>query len=371
MLDFFGINKKNFSIKNDEILSIHYLRGIAALLVALYHLAESKETPLALVSVSKWMASGVDVFFVISGFVIYLNYLNKNLSPLSFLIRRFIRVIPLYWIFLIMLIILNFLFPKLAFNNVSINFESVYKSLIFIPYFDIKNHEIWPILIPGWTLNYEIFFYLLFSFFLFKTKKHILISMAVIFSILLITGFLIKTNNAILLTYTNPLLLEFLSGMFLANLYFRSKFFESKSLLISISFILIGITGFMLFKDLTVRGISWGVPATLVVIGCLMIEKNNKFKYYKIPYLLGSSSYSIYLSHLFTLGLVKYIFIKLKLGYNTPLSFLFLTLFSLISIAFVGIIVHIIVEKPIIKLLLKYVYLGEKRTNKKILVDNQ
>ena len=330
MLDFFGINKKNFSIKNDEILSIHYLRGIAALLVALYHLAESKETPLALVSVSKWMASGVDVFFVISGFVIYLNYLNKNLSPLSFLIRRFIRVIPLYWIFLI-----------------------------------------WPILIPGWTLNYEIFFYLLFSFFLFKTKKHILISMAVIFSILLITGFLIKTNNAILLTYTNPLLLEFLSGMFLANLYFRSKFFESKSLLISISFILIGITGFMLFKDLTVRGISWGVPATLVVIGCLMIEKNNKFKYYKIPYLLGSSSYSIYLSHLFTLGLVKYIFIKLKLGYNTPLSFLFLTLFSLISIAFVGIIVHIIVEKPIIKLLLKYVYLGEKRTNKKILVDNQ
>ena len=92
--------------------------------------------------------AGVDVFFVISGFIMW-TVTSTETAPHVFLLRRVIRIVPLYWVATVIMAI-----------HQKASFSAVLKSLCFIPFFGEKG-LIWPVLVPGWTLNYEMFFYLL------------------------------------------------------------------------------------------------------------------------------------------------------------------------------------------------------------------
>ena len=146
-------------MRRSQYDSIQYLRGLAAVLVLIAH---GVEHPLAQSTspLLKTGRMGVDIFFVISGFIITIICGTGRFNPVDFARRRFIRVVPLYWFYTTAAAILALSAPQLF---KSTKFDLVYylHSMLFIPYPDpVPPHSWQPLFKLGWTLEYELFFYL-------------------------------------------------------------------------------------------------------------------------------------------------------------------------------------------------------------------
>src|SRR5690606_7660569 len=129
-----------------RLYGIQYLRAVAALGVVVFHAAERTGTHFAI------GAAGVDVFFVVSGFIMWVIANDRSPSPSAFLRGRIERIVPLYWAATSVMVAggLAGLFP-----NLRVTAWHVFASLAFIPSRSPSNGEVWPVLVQGWTLNYE------------------------------------------------------------------------------------------------------------------------------------------------------------------------------------------------------------------------
>src|SRR5215475_10218712 len=135
-------------------LNLHLLRALAALAVVYYH-----TTSEAGLNLSPAIGShAVDVFFVISGFIIARSAAG---SSKRFLLRRIIRIAPLYWIATLVVFGLALSRPQIL-HNTRADYRQLLCSLLFIPY-DTPQAGTLPTLILGWSLNYEMYFYLVFA----------------------------------------------------------------------------------------------------------------------------------------------------------------------------------------------------------------
>ena len=145
---------KEFTDSYDEAFhkehfdSIQALRGIASLLVILVHIRFLNRNAFAV---------GVDIFFCISGFMIMFS---THTGPKYFLRKRLFRILPLYYLMTIGTFFLLVLFPGM-FQESRANPVFLLKSLLFIP-FDPGGGLIQPLMRVGWTINYEILFYIIF-----------------------------------------------------------------------------------------------------------------------------------------------------------------------------------------------------------------
>lgn len=143
---------------------IQICRGFAAILVLLFHLTELFHTRTNynyLGGIFNQGNSGVDFFFVLSGFIIfYIHYKDigdpERLKP--FLIKRFIRVYPIYWAVLLLIIPIYFFIPLFGDDSIR-NSISVLRAFTLIPF--TKGPA--PFLVVAWSMSYEVLFYLLFS----------------------------------------------------------------------------------------------------------------------------------------------------------------------------------------------------------------
>src|SRR6266568_1603361 len=147
-----------------QIVSIQYLRGIAALAVTYNHAFENRfGTALRENANGIW---GVDIFFVISGFIMWTTTADGHADAVSFWKKRAIRIYPIYWIALSLWIVGRFVIPD-RLGNADVSMESVLRSYLLLPqYHLVFTDRIWPILVPGWTLQFEVFFYFVFGLFL-------------------------------------------------------------------------------------------------------------------------------------------------------------------------------------------------------------
>jgi peptidoglycan/LPS O-acetylase OafA/YrhL len=179
---------------NKKIESVQMMRGIAALSVVFFHF-----------EIFSKGGFGVDLFFCISGFIMML-VTEKNTD--DFLKKRALRIIPLYYLLTLGVFTMNFIAPQL-FVRTETDFASLLRSLFFIS--GIKAE---PIVGVGWTLCYEMLFYLLF-FVAFKIshKNRHWITFAFL-AIIVLTGLVFRPTNDYLMFYTRPILLEFALGMF-------------------------------------------------------------------------------------------------------------------------------------------------------------
>jgi peptidoglycan/LPS O-acetylase OafA/YrhL len=171
------------------IKSIQILRAIAALGVVYTHCATGG------FNIKNTGAWGVDIFFIISGFIIA-YIVSKDTK--NFMIKRIFRVVPLYFIATFLVIIVAVIFPDLV-HSTRISSERIIKSLFFIPYKDEFKESV-PILGQGWTLRFEMFFYLTMAIciFLVKNKKYLaIICSAVLIGFLLILN-MVKTDSFIM-----------------------------------------------------------------------------------------------------------------------------------------------------------------------------
>lgn len=328
----------------ETLISLQYMRAVAALMVVIHHARNPHPWLFNPIDDYYSFALGVDIFFVISGFVMYLA--ARNELPGEFLRKRIIRVVPLYWLATFALLILN---TRLNFSSISFDEAThIIKSLFFIPHYSFsRTNDIFPYLVPGWTLNYEMFFYLIFCIGLLLARTLLLTSIVIV--LLSITGFFIESQNALITFYTAPLLIEFLLGMWIAYAYVNKLISNTLFIFLPIGFL--GLFTIPFVPDGDVRLTIKIISSAMIIIGAVAF--GTRSNYSKLLNLLGDASYSIYLTHaVISLDLAEKIWRKLPLeGWTQFISWLLFTVF--IS-SIIGILTHLYVEKPSIRWLRKH-----------------
>ena len=207
-----------------EVKSIHYLRGLAALLVVFHHSIIQLAPVRDHYAHIEFGQAGVDIFFVISGFVIYLSNAKGRLGCGEFLKLRIIRIVPLYWLATLAVVAVAVVAPRF-FATTTLTAQDVAQSLLFVPAYSAAfPGQIWPVLVPGWSLNYEMFFYLVFAVGLLVARERLLLFLVATLGILVVAGLLLDPQPAPLKSYTDLRLLEFLFGVLLARLYLDMGF---------------------------------------------------------------------------------------------------------------------------------------------------
>lgn len=353
-----------------EIFSVQYLRGIAALLVVLVHVLQevgnhtSNSFLLNFYHFKELGFIGVDVFFVISGFIMmYIHgndFQKKNIS-LNFLKKRIVRVVPLYWILTSVTAFLLFFYPSIFGGGKVFDAHHVFASYIFIPAYNSIGLPL-PILGPGWSLNYEFYFYVLFSIFLLFPKRYFVPSLTVLFLFSCLSGFIVN-DNPILWMVTNPILFEFLFGIYIANLFSKGKL---KNYIIPLAFgVALVLINIYIRFDMQYRLFSYGVTSALLLMGVLAYENKigirnpNKFLLF-----LANISYSLYLSHVFSYKIILKL-IPSNIITSFPDTIAILVIIFSVVIAY---IIYVLIEKPVNKILKKVLFKpkGEKLKSDKV-----
>ena len=295
---------------HDLIRPIQYLRALAALMVVWVHslymipgVAEQFNAP-------NFGGAGVDIFFVISGFVMVVTTADKDVTPVQFFCRRIVRVVPLYWLATLAMIVGAA--SEHSFKNLGYPPDAIAKSLLFVPYTAIGGHpgNVWPILQNGWTLNFEMFFYALFALSLAAPRRFALPGLAVMLGSLVVIGRLFGPfGNPLAAVYTSPLLLEFAAGMILAHRWLRdgSRNWSPWSFI----FVVFGfcVIGFRDSRFITEHAAFLTMCAAFIIVaGCLhprICAIQNR------PLLeLGNASYAIYLVHQFVVEALAWSWVR-------------------------------------------------------------
>lgn len=260
--------------------SIQVLRFVAAFLVMAFHLADGNFIVGAV---------GIDVFFVISGFI--MGMIGVGETPSSFLAKRIIRVVPLYWAVTLFLSAVSALG---AFSRITVDLPSLVKSLSFIPYFEAGG-GLWPIVPVGWTLNVEMLFYAIFAAGLVLGTP--IRFAAASLALLALAGAIFQPSDAILRQWTTPLLLEFAAGLALATRVQPSGAGKGLAMLGIGVVWLVGLAALGIY-DQPYRLLTWGVPAVLIVCGALAVERAGRWPSgLRVLEIGGDASYSLYLLH--------------------------------------------------------------------------
>lgn len=305
-----------------HFISIHYLRGIAAIMVVIFHIFSSVDFMREDVSRVMWLRGGVDIFFVISGFVMVGSTSGRDVTPMRFMQQRVLRIAPMYWIatFAVMMQIPGEWLFKL-------------QSLLFIPAMNPESNMMQPVLEPGWTLNYEMFFYAVFALTLFLRQSVRFPAIALFFAGFAILGTAID-GSAISAFYTRAIIVEFVFGMAIAQFGLR----------LPVLAVPLGIGLMILFQSSAAdRLFTLGVPAALVIAGALSFER--RLPKWKIAELLGSASYSIYLFHLLALGFI----VKFWPDAAPSKAVFVFAAFGLMM--FIGCGIHLVLERPLTAIL--------------------
>jgi peptidoglycan/LPS O-acetylase OafA/YrhL len=303
----------NVPDRHPALALLQILRGIAAMMVVFHHfcLAVAEYHPSASILARSGLgslgAAGVDLFFVISGFIMVLTQSRTggSLSAAStFWKKRFIRIYPLYWFWTSVLLILWAASVALQAHH----FSASYVALSYLLW---PTHEgmslLHPLLDQGWTLSYEIYFYLLFGISIALGLRSMrLIFLTAAFALLAALGHLIDFPSGPGLLASNPLIIEFLLGTLAGTFAPRLREWgEAHGRLRR----LVLVTGFaallgsmwmgdLVYSETARRVILWGVPAFVIVAGAAMFPRDS-FRNARQLIRLGDASYSIYLTHAF------------------------------------------------------------------------
>jgi exopolysaccharide production protein ExoZ len=349
-------------------IGIQILRGIAATLVVLHH---SLEESLAVSPhiVPNWLitfgASGVDIFFVISGFIIYSVTYGRELQSREpatvFLLKRFIRIFPLYWVCL---------FATLAlwrsgffYRNLHVDANILTSSLFLLPSDKL-------IINVSWTLVFELYFYYLFTITLYFRQARISVVATTVFICMGILGGQFLPQGAVKHFLTNPIALEFCFGLILAY-FIHSPMFRGAWLryLWLPGFVLMaGVAILIGNKDnntaglaVNIRFLAWGLPAVLVTISFIKTRfEGSVLNRILVP--AGDASYSIYLTHAMMMILFAFL-MKHQVLRATSFPIILPLVMVAISVAF-GLLVHYSVERPILRWLRGQLLRGKSQVKK-------
>lgn len=328
-----------------RLVTIQSLRGIAALMVVFHHALHQSPGFLALWPTEAGQA-GVDLFFVISGFVMVYVTQERERSAGQFLAMRAARIVPVYWFYTLAAVLLMYLVPQLFRSN-ELSLRHVLLSLLFIPHQSAEG-SLSPVIKQGWTLNYEVFFYILFAIAMaISARYRVRLSVSVLVVVAAL-GYWAHFAGVTLGTpgfYFNNILLEFVFGMLIAKAYFYGKLqFVRPS--VGATLIVIGFFAFFAldpFFTYANRVLVYGIPAVIIVIGALAFEARERPLRIPLIQFTGDASYSIYLVHIFPMAILRSTWSSLSLPLHGVFSFAaFLALSAFAAIGFGSISYHLV-----------------------------
>ncbi|WP_050478481.1 acyltransferase family protein [Herbaspirillum rhizosphaerae] len=264
---------------------IQLLRAIAAIAVVIFHasVATTKysDFPSRFIDFFKFGTYGVDLFFVISGFVIY--YANDDTPPGMFIRRRLERIVPIYWI-------LTLLAVPFAYRSASAQFTwlKLAESLGFVSFLGESS----PVLYVGWTLEFEMFFYISAAASM-LLMRHRWRAVCMAISCLVGMGALMQTSGPIANFLTAQIMLEFLAGIVIGQIV-KNRRVEW----IEVAFIGVASALVVILKQ-DFRLLWLGVPSAFLV-WCAASAGDRGLPKWIVT--LGDASYSIYLIQVFTVS---------------------------------------------------------------------
>jgi exopolysaccharide production protein ExoZ len=344
---------------DQKILSIQALRFVAAAWVVFHHALGaaheySQRLGLPDTALNRFYNlpilgnAGVDLFFVISGFVmVYTTWrtFGQPGAARDFLARRLIRIFPPYWICTTIVAAALLAYPG-QITGLAWDGGMVLASYLLLPLYSVEDLPRF-LLFPGWTLAYEMYFYLVFFALMWLPRKWFLALISALFLSSVAARLLLAHRSQPLEVITNPLLLEFLFGVWVGHAYFHLREVGPRwsRVLVGASITAFGLT---LFVSLDVgRVLEWGLPAALLVLGLALAERAGRLH---VPWLLaelGNSSYSLYLTHTLTYPLLSKLWLKLGWFQATP-AVVFVVVASTACIA-AGHGFYLVMERPVMR----------------------
>ena len=330
------------------LVQLQYMRAIAALLVVYFHaiLQLRVVDPSAMLGAALFGKSGVDVFFVLSGFVMWVTTTGKPITPLQFYGKRIRRIVPLYWSVTIAAAFVAFAFPQILKSTV-FNLQHIAASLAFLPWINPADPEgkmIAPLIVPGWTLNYEMYFYLLFGALLLVNQRWRLGLLVAALAAIVALCFLAPVQNTATIFYSNLIVFEFAAGMVLGHLYLERRRIGT---IAAVALATVSTAALLISDFLELpyeRLLTVGVPAILIVFAMISIDFT-KFREIRLLRFLGDASYSIYLTHIFVLAGWRMLSNHLPDGILRNEYVLVASM--LLASCIVGALVHLLFEMPV------------------------
>ncbi len=334
-----------------QLNSIQLLRGVAAILVVAYHLSlfsgEHYKQVKLISQLFGYGYAGVDLFFVISGFVITYSTFPKNRKPpvlLKYISKRLIRIFPIYWV----MVLIFWTACKLAYGAVPQADRSVVDWLM--AFFLVPTHL--PIIPVSWSLSYELVFYFLIGLILYARNLWVVL-------IVIVGGTLYQLVNTqpvkpIFWFIFNAYNLEFLGGVGVALLH-RAKPFPKTVywllLLMSIGWLFVGPAANA--GNPASRLLLFGVSSIGLLIALTGLENSRQIRVGGTYTKLGDASYIIYLLHPSAL-VILYKFFE---GHPALPFWAFgcACILLLIGVSQVSIFIHYSLEKPVLDRLNKLV----------------
>ncbi len=303
--------------KTKRLTSIQSMRGYAAVLVLIAHSVDLASMHGERFFMNQWLhlenfgAIGVDLFFVISGFVMANSVANRNgpRASQNFLVMRWLRIAPPY-------IIISFILIAITIaQRASINPISIANLFLFIPWFDTSTFTM-PPLDVGWTLSFEFTFYLLVALMVLLRLGDKIEWLSLGIVALVGLGFVLPDDIFLLQWVTNPIFLEFALGIGAYSLWKRRALATAR-----VGWLALGLSGGLVLIVQAVMGFGdvsevanivdgtlslqrvfwWGVPGAAIFIAVIAFERASTGIAARIGGRIGDASYSIYLVHVLAL----------------------------------------------------------------------
>jgi exopolysaccharide production protein ExoZ len=324
---------------------IQALRAVAALSVVIYHachdaliLSPGNRFISAVTNTMPWPA-GVDIFFVISGFVIAHSSARLFARPGAhriFLARRCARIVPLYWLVTTLFLLSLALLPG-DINGSLGGFGFILKSYAFIPS-ERPDGLLQPAFGLGWTLNFEVFFYAVFTPFLALSATRAITAATACLTVFVIAGAVVPFTSTVLVFWSNPIVLEFCAGMLLALLANRLTL----SLGVRMVLAILAVAALHLYQhEGPERFFAWGIPAVCLVLAAITGRQTGSLpRLERWLALLGDASYALYLTHPFVIRATTLLWRHRHLG-SVAYVLTCLALAQALAVA-----VHRIMERP-------------------------
>ena len=245
-------------------------------------------------------AFGVDLFFVVSGFIMAFasgRYFGRADAAAPFMARRLARIAPLYWGFSLAFAVIAVALGTLP-GHPRASPGHIAASFLFLPAARPEDGALFPVYSPGWTLNYEMFFYLCFALAL-RLRRDLAVA-AVSAGII---GLVVLGRMADLpwplFYWADPISLEFAFGLWIASAHLAGWRVPPR---VGLALTLASVPAVALYvpfidSHAAWRGLAWGLPAAAVVASALGFGTGRGGLALRAAVGLGNASYSLYLVH--------------------------------------------------------------------------
>ncbi|MFN3468910.1 MAG: acyltransferase family protein [Novosphingobium sp.] len=339
----------------ERITGVQGLRFLAAFAVLIghveifaYHLGRFRGVELGRPPLIGSTAFGVDLFFAISGFIMIVSSQHLFASPGArrrFMARRLRRIVPLYWLALGFTVTWGWRFGPAA------DLRSTASAFAFIPHpSPVAHGRIVPPLKVGWTLNYEMLFYVLFALCLGTSARATALRLFALLAAGVVLGAVLPLPQP-LAYWTDPIVLEFAGGTGIALLYRKGVALPAP---VRLGMVLLAALLVLLPSSAAtgtggqggwLRLLTWGAAGWLVlaatVLGPLRLRPPGAWR------IGGDLSYALYLVHMPLLMVAQFLWRHYRLPYGPAEALLFAIGMTALYLA-VAAAVHFLLEKPLL-----------------------